>query len=143
MSKTEGLNKVGTSDQRMFGPRKVIVCGFPASEQPHFLEVLEKGEMLDIPVIFVTGDRAESLMGDIVELPAGTGLDQDSELDRAVILSGISENELQTVLRTYRAQGLPAPLWATLTETSVEWPLSELLRELASEREAFRRTSGE
>jgi len=142
MNKTEKLTKVGTSDQRMFGPRKVIVSGFPASEQPHFMEVLEKGEMLDIPVVFVTGDRVESLMSDVLELPAGTGLDQDSELDRAVILSGISENELHTMLRTYRARGLPAPLWATLTETSVAWPLSELLRELSSEREAFGRTSG-
>lgn len=142
MSNTEKLTKVGTSDQRMFGPRKVIVCGFPASEQPHFMEVLEKGEMLDIPVVFVTGDRVESLMSEVLELPAGTGLDQDSELDRAVILSGISENELHTMLRTYRARGLPAPLWATLTETSVAWPLSELLRELSSEREAFGRTSG-
>ena len=142
MNKTEKLTKVGTSDQRMFGPRKVIVSGFPASEQPRFMEVLEKGEMLDIPVVFVAEDRADLPMGDIVELPAGTGLDQDSELDRAVILSGISENELHTMLRTYRARGLPAPLWATLTETSVAWPLSELLRELSSEREAFGRTSG-
>jgi hypothetical protein len=141
MSKTEGLHKVGTSDQRMFGPRKVIVCGFPASEQPHFLKVLEEGGMADIPVVFAAAESSGSPMGEIAELPAGTGIDRDSDLERAVILSGITEKELHALLRTYREAGLPAPLWATLTETSVEWPLSQLLRELASEREAFRRSS--
>lgn len=141
MSKKETMQKVGTSDQRMFGPRKALVCGFSASEQLRFTEVLEKGKLLDLPVVFVAGDRAESLLGEIVELPGGTGLDQDSDLERAVILSGITEKELHAVLRGYRERGLPPPLWATLTETSIEWPLSELLRELASEREAFRRSS--
>jgi len=57
----------------------------------------------------------------------------------AIILSGLTERELHTVLKNYRPLGLPSPLWATLTETSVNWPLKTLLIELMSEREALRK----
>lgn len=135
---TDGdFEAVGTSDERMFGPRKIIVCGFSVDDQKAFREMAAAVGMADMPMVFAGVDKAAAALGDIVEMPEGTGYGQVSELERAVILSGLTEKELHAIMAGYRGLGLPGSLWATLTENSVGWPLSELLKELAAEREAF------
>lgn len=135
---TDGdFEAVGTSDERMFGPRKIIVCGFSVDDQKAFREMAAAVGMAGMPMVFAGADTAKATLGDIVEMPDGTGYGQASELERAVILSGLMEKELHAIMAGYRGIGLPGPLWATLTENSVGWPLSELLKELAAEREAF------
>lgn len=128
---------VGTSDERMFGPRKIIACGFSADDQEMFREMTAAAGMADMPVVFAGAGEAAHTLGEIVEMPEATGRGRASELERAVILSGLTEKELHAIMAGYRGLGMPAPLWATLTESSVAWPLSELLKELAAEREAF------
>lgn len=128
---------VGTSDERMFGPRKIIVCGFSADDQEAFREMTAAAGMAAMPMVFAGAGEAAATLGEIVGMPEGTGEGQASDLERAVILSGLTEKELHAVMAGYRGLGLPGPLWATLTESSVGWPLSELLKELAAEREAF------
>lgn len=128
---------VGESDERMFGPRKIIVCGFSAEEQEIFGMMTGAVGMADIPLVFAGESEADAALREIVDLPHGTGLGLASVLERAVILSGLTERELHAVMAWYRGMELPRPLWATLTESSVTWPLSALLKELAAEREAF------
>ncbi|WP_373498473.1 DUF3783 domain-containing protein [Desulfococcus sp.] len=130
---------VGTSDERMFGPRKIIVCGFSAEEQDTFGKMAAAVGMADMPLVFAGEGEADDALGEIVDLPQGTGLGRASVLERAVILSGLTERELHAVMAGYRGMELPRTLWATLTESSVTWPLSELLKELAAERAAFLR----
>jgi hypothetical protein len=55
----------------------------------------------------------------------------------AIIMAGITENELHLLMSSYRSAGLPNPLWATLTPTSEAWTLRQLLTELSAEREAL------
>jgi hypothetical protein len=137
------FEKVGESDERLFGPRKILVCGFPASAQLIFKNMLSGAGLGDIPVVFAALNQAEKKVGDLLELPGGSGTGQDSGLAIAVILSGVTEAELHAVIRAYRAEKLPVPLWATLTEISAQWKLKDLLHELASEREAFARHQGQ
>lgn len=136
------FQKVGQSDRRMFGPSKIVVCGFSPEDQKKFLDMLASLGATKLPVVFPTDDQSEMLVGDILELPDRSGEGAMSALARAVVLSGLTEVQLHAILRTYRETGMPTPLWATLTEVSVNWPLSELLKELAVEREAFRSQGG-
>jgi hypothetical protein len=55
----------------------------------------------------------------------------------AIIMAGITENELHQLIASYRRAGLPNPMWATLTPTSENWTLRELLKELAVEKAAL------
>jgi len=128
---------VGTSDERMFGPRKIIVCGFSVDDQKAFREMTAGAGTASMPMVFAGTRDAATTLGELVEMPEGTGYGLASELERAVILSGLTEKELHGIMAGYRSLDLPGPLWATLTESSVDWPLSELLKELAAEREAF------
>ena len=129
---------VGSSDERMFGPRKIIVCGFSPDDQEAF-RMLTAAGLADMPLVFPGAGQAGSSLGEIVGMPDGTGYGEASELERAVILSGLTEKELHEIMAGYRRLGLPGPLWATLTEISIGWPLSALLKELAAERESFLR----
>jgi len=36
-----GFEKVSASDEPMYGPRKLLICGFSAEIQPHVVKLLE------------------------------------------------------------------------------------------------------
>lgn len=133
------FEKVGMTEERMFGPRKILVIGFPPEDQTRLRALLAEIGLTDIPAVFAATSQGATRVGELLELPDGAGQGQESALPRAVILSGLTQKELHTVLQQYPAAGLPVPLWATLTDTSAGWPLSDLLKELAAEREFFQR----
>ena len=81
----------------------------------------------------------EKSLCELFTWPNQSGLNTDSDIERAVVLSGMTERELQQILGNYRGAGLPRPLWATLTPFSENWPLSNLLDELKKERSAMER----
>ena len=131
------FKKVGKSSKTLYGPRAMLACGFTAPEQQALMGFLESINLADIPVIFTTETDGNTCLKDLLERPGQSGRDQACGADRAIILSGITENELQRTLSAYRGTELPRPLWATLTPYSEAWCLSDLLEELKKEREAM------
>jgi hypothetical protein len=75
----------------------------------------------------------------LAALPNGTGKGESSVLPRAIIVAGITERQLQTLMAVCRKTGMQQALWATLTPTSETWPLRDLLPELAAERKALQK----
>jgi len=133
-----GFKKVGKSEQRMYGPAGALVCGFDADGREKFSTMLrEKG--VDLPVIFAAAADSDQTLKSLFEKPGGTGLAAESRMPCAVILSGITENQLHAILSGYRALGLPQTLWATLTPVSENWALKDLLAELEKEHAAMRK----
>ena len=121
----------------MYGPRAILVCGFQPEERNAFIMLRDSVHLGDVPVIFArTLDRGERL-GDLLLRPDQAGRDDDSVPERAVIMSGITEDDLHRILGAYRKTGLARPLWATLTPTSESWTLSVLLEEFQQERRAM------
>jgi hypothetical protein len=55
----------------------------------------------------------------------------------AIVMSGLTEQELHYTMATYKKKGLPRPLWATLTPTSQNWTVAALVDELNGERLHF------
>lgn len=134
-----GFQKVEPTDQRMYGPRKLLVCGYPQAEQPFFLELLGECGLAALPVVFVTETDAQSTLQSLLQQSDRSGWERDSGLRRAVIMSGLSERELHALMGGYRQRGLPTQLWATLTPTSEGWTMQSLLDELDAECRAFQR----
>jgi len=135
------FDKIEETDNRMHGPRKLLVCGFPAGEQPTLAAALTGASLGDLEPIWAGADRADQTLGDLMSLPGGTGAGEDSTLPRAVIMAGITENELHVLMAAHRAAGLERPFWAALTPTSETWTLAALLAELANERQAMEQRS--
>lgn len=131
------FRKIGESAEPMYGPRAILVCGFAPSEQKTVMKLLDTIQLTDVPVIFATAADTEICLGELLTLPNQSGRNTDCDMARAVVMSGITERELQQILSNYKGSGLPRPLWATLTPFSENWALSTLLEELKKERIAM------
>ena len=134
------FQKVTQSDEALYGPRKLLLCGFAATIQPKFNRLLEMIGLAGIPLVWVTEDQADMPVGELLRLGDGTGTDASSKLPRAIIMSGITQNELHLLMAGCRKAGMKRPLWATLTPTSENWSLGNLLKELAAEHRAMQQT---
>ncbi len=137
---TEGtFKKVGDSNNRMFGPTCLLLCGYASSDQTEIQSLIGSCLTAETPLIFATREDEGTKLGEIVHSKPGKGKGSSSDLKRAIIMSGLMEKELHILMKTYREKGFPKQLWATLTPVSVNWTLGELLKELAAEAEAFRK----
>jgi hypothetical protein len=135
----DGFQRVGGSDERMYGPRAIALCGFPAAERKELLELLSRGRLKDAPVICIGDGQAEQTLSAVLAAPHACGVDDESSLTRAIVVSGLTESELQRFMAAYRSLGWARTLWAALTPTSETWTVRMLLAELAAEAEALGR----
>ncbi len=138
MGKKGEFQRIDKSDQLMYGPRGILVCGYSLNERDGILELA--GNILgNIPVIFGVNSDVESVLGDLFGNEHKKGLNQPSDLPRAIIMSGLSNKELHALMGAYRDSGMPAQIWASLTPTSKTWTLKALLVELLAEARAMRK----
>ena len=133
------LKVVGGSKKRMYGPRCMLVCGFSPDQRKTILNMTKNKKFKNIPMVFTAeGDRLE-LMENMVIREHQIGLDSECQLERAIIMSGLTEKELHQTMAAYKKLKLPKPLWATLTPTSEKWTVEALVNELTNERLSFER----
>jgi len=133
------FEKVSQSDKPMYGPRKLLICGFSSEAQSKFVTLLKLIGLSELPKIWVTGEQANSLISEVLVLEDNTGWGISSELPRAVIMSGLTQNELHLLMSGSRKSGMKPPLWATLTPTSETWTVINLLQELAAEHQVMQK----
>ncbi|MBW2514752.1 MAG: DUF3783 domain-containing protein [Deltaproteobacteria bacterium] len=135
------FEKVTTSDKPLYGSRKLLLCGFPSAAQPKFETVLGMAALQKIKKIWVTDDQDHMVLSTLLQLPDNSGASVSSNLPRAIIVSGISQNELINLMSVCKKVGMMNALWATLTPVSENWTIQKLLAELAAERKAMTRNS--
>jgi len=133
------FQKVGGSDTPLYGPRKLLLCGFPVGAQPKFQAVLKMVGLSSVPKIWVTTEQAESVLVDLLALQDETGAGTPSGLPRAIVVAGLTENELMRLMTVCKKTGMTNALWATLTPTSEQWTVIQLLTELAAERKEIQK----
>jgi hypothetical protein len=141
MSDEGTFKPVDENEQVMYGPRGLLLVGFSKKEQDQVTGALE-GKLAELKVVFATEDAGEETLGDLLGREAFFGRGSEARLERAVVMSGISQRELHTIMQLYKGLGLPSPLWAALTPTSETWKLNNLLKELSAERKAFQERKG-
>jgi len=133
------FEKVTRSTKILYGPRRLLLCGFSTEAQKTFRTVLEATGLSDAPTIWVDQERAGVLISELLELPDGTGAQAPASLPRAVIVAGITEAQLIGLMTACKQSGMPQTLWAVLTPVSEKWTVEQLLAELAREREAIQK----
>jgi hypothetical protein len=141
MTEKGTFEKVRHTDTPMYGPSGLLLCGFPAAAQSTFMAVLKMAGLEAVPIVWANESHQAKTLGELLALPAGSGADEESTLPRAVIVSGITENQLHGLMTRCRTSGMQPALWAALTPTSATWPLSRLLAELQAERRALAKRS--
>ncbi|RZB38145.1 MAG: hypothetical protein SRB2_00491 [Desulfobacteraceae bacterium Eth-SRB2] len=133
------FEKIKPSDKLLYGPQKLLLCGFSTVAQSKFNAVLKMVGLSNIPKIWVSENQSRTVLSDLLKLPDGEGEGESSQLPRAIIVSGIMEKELISLMRVSKKTGMKNTLWATLTPTSENWTIQQLLVELLSERKAMQR----
>jgi hypothetical protein len=131
------FEKVTTSDKPLYGPRKLLLCGFPAAAQPKFETVLDMVGMREVPKIWVSDEQGHMALSTLLQLPDNSGASVLSNLPRAIVVAGISQNELINLMTVCKKAGMMNALWATLTPVSENWSIQQLLEELVAERKAM------
>ncbi len=131
------FEKVSNSDKPMHGQRKLILCGFPVEAQPRFKTLLKMIQMKDLPIVWAGDDDKEMTLSDIFKMEANRGEGTASSLPRAIIVSGILEQELHYLMSACRQTKMKPALWAVVTPVSEKWTLKELIEELEAERVAM------
>ena len=63
--------------------------------------------------------------------------------ERLVLFFNVEADVIRAVMRAAREAGLARPIYATVTETSIEWRFRDLLEHLVEEREHFNRMEAE
>jgi hypothetical protein len=132
------FQKIQESDERMYGPKGILVCGYPAPEHRFFALFMDKAGFSDRPIIFPTSKDAGKTLKELLGLTTESGMGEPAGLPRAIIMSGFTQNEVHRIMYAYRQAGLPAQLWATLTPLSENWLLADLLNELVKENDALK-----
>lgn len=137
MMEKSTFQKVNRSDKILYGPRRLLLCGFPPEAQKMFGTVLESVGLSDISKVWVDKKRAAVSISELLELPDGSGSGAASGLPQAVIVAGITEAQLISLMTACKKSGMQEIMWAVLTPVSEKWTVEQLLAELAREREAL------
>ncbi|MDY6792836.1 MAG: DUF3783 domain-containing protein [Thermodesulfobacteriota bacterium] len=138
MKHKEQFTKVGKSNKRMYGPKGLLVCGYPEEAWNDFLNLVDQVGLSDTRVVFASSNDLEESVGDMLTDESKAGFAGASDMPRAVIMSGLTQNELHRLLTAYREAGFASQIWATLTPVSQNWPLGHLLNELQTENKAMK-----
>ena len=136
------FQKLDKPEERMYGARKLLVCGYKADEHETYLDFLKRIGFEELPVVFVVDEQQEMTLSDIIEEPHGSGTGKDSGLKRAAILCGFTQEEIHRILSAHRSASMPPQLWATLTPVSEKWTISQLLNELQKEANEIKKRQG-
>lgn len=131
------FRKVEKSEKTLYGPRAALICGYQPEERQTLAGFFKAIDIHNLVLVFPEQTDGETWIMDLLSRSDQSGCDKDSGLDHAIILAGITENELHRTLSSFRNLGLPRPLWATLTPISGTWTLGALLAELKKERGAM------
>ena len=131
------FQKMDRPDERLYGTKGVIVCGYGPSEHEPIANAIEKMGLGDRPVIFATDADSARTLKEVLKSADRSGMGQSASMPRAIIMSGFTQKEVQFLMSVYRQAELPRQHWATLTPVSENWTLAALLQELAAEAEAL------
>lgn len=139
MTEKSSFEKVSRSEKLLYGPRKLLLCGFGAEAREKFEAVLAMVGLADVPRVWVATEQGSMSLASLLELADGSGAEAASALPRAVVVAGITEAQLISLMTVCKKSGMQAALWAVLTPVSEKWSVQQLLAELAREREALQR----
>jgi hypothetical protein len=139
MPEKSTFEKVTQSQKILYGPRKLLLCGFGAESQKKFETVLGLVGLTDVPRVWVTAEQGTASLAELLELAGDSGSGASSTLPRAVIVAGITEAQLISLMTACKKSGMQQTLWAVLTPVSEKWTVEQLLAELARERDALQK----
>ena len=111
---------------------KLLVWNYTPEEKIKLDTLLEQTGAPSAATIDST--QAHLVLRDIIHTNA-SGEDHLESKEKVVLFYNIPPKGVFFLIDTFKQAHLPQPIYAVVTEQSIEWPFSELLRHLVSERD--------
>jgi len=127
-------------DKQRFGTRAILLCGYSREELKTVRQLLQNIGVQDVRVLMISEELLGMTLGRALETVEQQRADSDElvqRLPRILLFSGLTGQEVHSVMDQYKSTGLPRPIFASATEHSVKLPLPELITELISEQRAM------
>lgn len=136
------FEKLDPSEQPLYGPRRLILCGFDAAAQRDFEKLITVAEIKNLDCLWPEAHEGDHQLKTLFEQALGAPSDtdqarQEAAHPRSVIAGGLMQKEFHLLMNLSREVGMPPTLWAVLTPISSTWTLNALLNELMAERTAM------
>ncbi|MFO7877296.1 MAG: hypothetical protein R6U55_12020, partial [Desulfovermiculus sp.] len=81
------FQKVNAAAKRMYGPKVLLVCGYPQDEHEPFLSFLQKTKIADFPVVFAVQTDLERQVREIIDQDHKSGFMHSSPMPNIVFLA--------------------------------------------------------
>jgi hypothetical protein len=136
------FTKLDASPKPLFGPRRLVMCGFDESARKDFEKLIRVAEIEGLDCLWAGAAEGSLELKILFERSLDASANPGHALNetihpRAVIAGGLTQKEFHLLMNLSREVGMPPTLWAVLTPTSETWPLDALLKELSAERAAM------
>lgn len=131
------INKEDTTTQQ--GRECILVYGFGAKDYSKLKNYCMMMGIRDL--IQVDKDMLNEKVQNILEDEIKKSECNEAPGDKAIIINAFSGQKLHTFLGNFKRTGLRRPLIATVTPTSLNWTVLELVSELQKEREAIAKSN--
>jgi hypothetical protein len=132
------FKKLPPSEQPLYGPRRLILCGFDATARNDFEKLIRVAEIAELDCLWAGAQESAQELKALFDLPLEAVQKPDpAPHPRAIIAGGLMQKEFHLLMRLSREVDMPVTLWAVLTPISADWTLEALLKELSAERAAI------
>lgn len=125
-------------DGTLPGPRAVFVSGYSEESHKVLLDFLEEKEILELDLVPCRIDDLEKKVEEVLENHSEGELVAPEKLPPVMLWSGISHRELDLIIRNFKDNGLPRPIFATTTPHNLEFPIKTLMRHLLEDQREIR-----
>jgi len=120
-----------TNHQRPEGKACILVSGYNEKELTLILDYTKKVGIENL----IEVKNQEMTLKQIIDAVKDDIINEINE--KAIVLNAISDKELNAFIHDFKTLGLPRPLFAVVTPTSINWKFKELVMELLEEKKAF------
>ena len=113
----------------------IMLYGYGEEDAQLIHRTLEEALEQEVELISAAGQE-ERVVTEILDRADSVNF-EDREV-KVLMMLGFSEDQLETTLREFpKVEGLPRPIFCTLTQHNARWPLLHLIEDLQQERRAF------
>ena len=116
------------------GPQAILVCGFSTEVEDTLRTVLEKIGAEEHRIVFCTPKMVKQTLIQALESEECGEPAASNELPQTLVLSGLNGSQLQSFINELRSSGLPRPIFASTTESNLEFEVGTLIVELLREQ---------
>lgn len=120
------------------GPRAVFISGYPEESLVVLEDFLNKGGFDNIRLIQARADHVGMTVGEVLESQSEAELVPPEKLPPVMLWSGIGHLELDSIIKSFRENGLPRPIFATTTKGNLNFDIRTLIRHLLSDQQEIR-----